>query len=110
MDQLNLVLAAAFGLASAAVIGGIKALEARANAQLVSKLGNLTPVLVVALNLALPKLSTLLGLTNLPDAATFVNAPVASAVAILAREAFVKVLHQPDPGAGAPPVVDKVGP
>lgn len=97
MDQLNLALAALTGLATTLIIGGVKSVESRVNVALVSKLGNLTPMLVVVLNLALPKLATLLHLATLPDAQTIANAPVATLLAIGIRELFVQVLKKPDP-------------
>lgn len=86
MDQFNLLLAALTGFASSATTGFLKGLDTRITA----KLGNLTPVLVIALGFLLPKLATLLHLAAIPDATALVNAPLSTAIAILSREALVR--------------------
>lgn len=91
MDQLNLLLAALTGLASSAIIGAVKAFEAKIDAQVVSKLGNLTPILVTVLAFLLPKLATALHLAAVPDAQALASAPVATIIAIVARELLVKL-------------------
>lgn len=98
MDQLSLLLAAVTGLATTAIIGAVKTVEQRIDAKIVGALGNLTPILVTALAFALPKLATVLHLVAVPDAQALVNAPLATIIAIAAREIMVKVLHQPNGG------------
>lgn len=85
MEQLDLLLATLTGLASAGVVGFAKSIDTR----IVAKLGNLTPVLVIVVSMVLPKLAALLHLSAVPDAAVLVNAPVATGIAVLAREAYV---------------------
>lgn len=77
------------GAGSAALIGLVKTLEQKADVAIVSKLGNLTPILVVALNLALPKVWPMLHLSGtIPNATIVATAPVGVAVSLLAREAY----------------------
>src|SRR5438105_15644342 len=91
MDQLNLLLAALAGIATTAILGAVKAFEAKADIALVSKLGNLTPALVLMLTYLLPKLTTALHLTAVPDVQALANAPLATIIAIACREALVKL-------------------
>jgi len=102
MDQLNLLLATLAGIGSAAIIGIVKKAETAVDKAWVSKLGNLTPLLVTMLTFVLPKVTTTIGLTNVPDGVALANAPLATCIAIACRELLVKVLHQGTPAAGTP--------
>jgi len=93
MDSLNLLLATMTGILAAAVTGFLKKADAKIGAGIVSKLGNLTPVLVMGLTVGLPLLFKALHLaaTDVPDAAVLASAPAATVVAILARELTVLI-------------------
>lgn len=105
MNDLNVLLVALAGLGSTLATGGIKWLvawvtgfEAKADSAVTKALGNLSPVLVVALSFALPKVWVLLHLPGtVPDAQIVANAPVAAVVGILAREAYILIFHKAPP-------------
>jgi len=99
MDQLNVLLALVSGLASTAIIGVVKKVEASFDTAVVSKLGNLTPALVLVLTYVLPKLTNVLHLTAVPDVTALTSAPLATIIAIACREAVVKLT----PKTGATP-------
>lgn len=92
MDQFTLLLGTLTGIATAFIIGTVKAFEEKVDVAFVSKLGNLTPVLVIALSFALPKLWAVLHLSGpIPDAQVLASTPIAGIISILAREALVRV-------------------
>lgn len=89
MEGLSLLLATVTGVLAAAVVGFLKKVDTKITGQL----GNLTPIIVTAATVGLPLLAKALHIpgTDVPNAATFVNAPLATIVAILSREASVWV-------------------
>lgn len=101
--DLNVLIAALTGVATSFLVGGAKKLEAWAGTSIVSKLGNITPILVLALNLALPHVWTLLKLPGaVPDATVVVNTPVAFAISIGSRELYQLIFHKLPPNGGVP--------
>ena len=98
MDQLNLLLVTLAGLGASAITGVLKKVDTSFSA----KLGNYTPILVTLLTFILPKITTALGLTQIPDAVALANAPLATCVAIAARELLVKLKAGVTPATGAP--------
>lgn len=93
--ELNTLLAGLTGLASAFLIGVAKKVESLVDTAIISKLGNLTPILVTVLSIVLPKVAALVHFTGpVPDATLLVNAPVATVIAIASRELYQLVFRK----------------
>jgi len=91
MTDVNLLFATIVGLVTPLILGIAKSGDTKL-AALLGKLGNVTPVLVLALNFALPKLWALGHLAGaVPDATILLNTPVSTAISIVAREITVWV-------------------
>lgn len=94
MDNLSILLATITGLISTTVIGGAKLIEQKLDIAIVNKLGNLIPVLAMALNFVLPKLGNLLHWTTIPDGTVVASAPVGFAISLIAREIYVLIFKK----------------
>lgn len=97
MNELNVLFAAIVGVATTAILGLLKTGDTKV-AALLKKVGNLTPILVVALNIALPKVWALIGGPGaVPDASILLNSPISTSVSIGIRELYQVLFHKPLP-------------
>lgn len=94
MDGINVLLAVVTGILAALLTGGLKKLDTKITA----KLGNLTPILVTVFSILLPLAGKALHIVDMPDAAAFVNSPLAVSVSIFARELAVSIKARYGPG------------
>lgn len=93
MDQLTLLLNAAFGIVASAVLGGTKKFTGLADMKIGGVIKPVQPLLVMALAWGLPKLGAAIGLVP-PDAAALVDAPTATIAGIVSREVLSRLTGQ----------------
>ena len=88
MEQL---LSYGAGILGSIILGAVK----RNTTLFDSKIGDfikpVQPAIVFGLSIGLPLLGNAIGITDIPDATVFANAPTATLVAITAREIFKRL-------------------
>lgn len=95
MNELNVLFAAIVGVVTTTILGLLKTGDTKISAVL-NKLGNLTPILVVGLNILLPHVWAMIGAPGaVPDATILLNTPISTAVSIGVRELYQVLFHKP---------------